>query len=61
METAKWNGKLYTAIEISNAYELEESVRLASTRKELICSDEDCSNPILRYCHGEKGERILLI
>ena len=53
MENAKWNGKFYTATEIAESYELEKIIRKASGRKELRCVDQDCSNPILRYCHGE--------
>ena len=53
MENAIWNGKIYTASEISNSYELEKEIRKASGRKELLCPDPDCPNPILRYCHGE--------
>lgn len=54
MEKTIWNGKLYTATEISNSFELEREIRQASGRKELKCSDPDCPSPILRYCHGEK-------
>ena len=53
MEYAIWNGKLYTATEIAESYELEKTIRKASGRKELRCVDPDCSSPILRYCHGE--------
>ena len=53
MENALWNGKLYTAAEIAESYELEKSVRKASGRKELRCPDADCPSPVLRYCHGE--------
>ena len=53
MENALWNGKLYTAAEIAESYELEKSIRKASGRKELRCPDADCSSPVLRYCHGE--------
>lgn len=53
MENAIWNEKLYTATEIAESYELEKIIRKASGRKELRCVDQDCSNPILRYCHGE--------
>lgn len=53
MENALWNGKLYTATEIAESYELEKSIRKASGRKELRCPDADCSSPVLRYCHGE--------
>ena len=53
MENAIWNGKIYTATEISESYELEKDIRKASGRKELICPDPDCHSPILRYCHGE--------
>ena len=53
MEYAIWNGKLYTATEIAESYELEKTIRKASRRKELRCVDTDCSSPILRYCHGE--------
>lgn len=54
MEKALWNGQLYTAIEVSKSYELEKAIRQASGRKELHCPDSYCSDPILRYCHGEK-------
>lgn len=53
MENAIWNGKLYTAAEIAESYELEKNIRKASGRKELRCVDLDCRSPILRYCHGE--------
>ena len=53
MERAKWNNQFYYALEIAEAYELEKSIRKASTRKELLCPDPDCNNPILRYCRGE--------
>lgn len=54
MENAKWNGRLYTASEIKDTYELETQVRLASGRKEIMCPDPECPSPILRYCHGEQ-------
>ena len=48
MEKALWDGQLYTTIEISDSYELEKAIRQASGRKELVCPDLDCPNPILR-------------
>ena len=53
MENAKWNGIVYSAAAIAESYELEKNIRKASGRKELRCVDPDCTNPILRYCHGE--------
>ena len=53
MENAMWNGRVYTATEVSQSYELEKEIRKASGRRELKCTDPDCSNPILKYCHGE--------
>ena len=53
MERGKWNDQIYYASEIAESFELEESIRKASTCKELICPDLNCSKPILRYCHGE--------
>lgn len=53
MENAFWRGRVYTAAEVSQSYELEKEIRKASGRKELICTDPDCPNPILKYCHGE--------
>ena len=49
-----WRGLVYTATEISGSYELEKEIRKASGHKELVCTDPDCPNPILKYCHGEK-------
>ncbi|MBR3893538.1 MAG: hypothetical protein IKJ35_00160 [Clostridia bacterium] len=54
MEKAIWNGKLYTATEIAKSSELEKSIRIASAQTELLCPDDECPSPILRYCHGEK-------
>ena len=53
MENAMWKGRVYTATEVSQSYELEKEIRKASGRRELKCTDRDCSNPILKYCHGE--------
>ena len=53
MENAMWNGRVYTATEVSQSYELEKEIRKASARRELKCTDPDCPNPILKYCHGE--------
>ncbi len=53
MENAMWNGRVYTATEVSQSYELEKEIRKASGRRELKCTDPDCPNPILKYCHGE--------
>ena len=53
MENTIWNGRVYTATEISNSYELEKCIRKASGRKELRCPNPECPSPILRYCHGE--------
>ena len=52
METALWNGILYTISEIAEDYELENRIRAA--KKELRCPDPNCANPILRYCHGDQ-------
>ena len=56
MEKALWNGKEILAFEVSaeGNFDLEETIRKASGRKELLCPDENCSHRILRYCHGEK-------
>lgn len=56
MEYALWNGERISAFEVSKNYQLEKQVRQASGKKQLICPDKDCENPILRYCHGEKKE-----
>jgi hypothetical protein len=53
MENARWKGRVYTATEVSQSYELEKEIRKASGRRELECTDPDCPNPILKYCHGE--------
>lgn len=53
MENAMWKGRVYTATEVSQSYELEKEIRKASGRGELKCTDPDCPNPILKYCHGE--------
>lgn len=53
MENAMWKGRVYTATEVSQSYELEKAIRKASGRRELECTDPDCPNPILKYCHGE--------
>lgn len=52
METALWNGRLYTISEIADDYELENRIRAA--KKELLCPDPNCASPILRYCHGDQ-------
>lgn len=52
MEHAKWKGKIISASEISEHFDIEHEVRKASRRKELTCPDEEC-NAIVRYCHGE--------
>ena len=52
METALWNGRLYTISEIADDYELENRIRAA--KKELRCPDPNCASPILRYCHGDQ-------
>ena len=52
METALWNGRLYTISEIADDYELENRIRAA--KKELYCPDPNCASPILRYCHGDQ-------
>ena len=54
MDKALWNGKVYTAIEISKDFDLENEIRKASGRKELRCFDSYCSSPIVKYRHGEK-------
>ena len=53
MENAMWKGQLLTASEVAEDYVLEKLIRKASGHKELLCSDPECQNPILRYCHGE--------
>lgn len=56
MENAKWNGQLLIASEIAKDYPLEKEIRKASGNKKLCCPDQECQNPILRYCHGEKKD-----
>lgn len=53
MENALWNGELIMASEVEKQYEVEKRIRVASSRKELRCQDSNCSNPIIRYCHGD--------
>ena len=55
MEFALWNGKKISASEVSAEYSYEKQVRDISS-KELLCSDPNCANPILRYCHGDKKD-----
>lgn len=54
MEYAVWNGKMLSATEVSEKFELERQIRLLSESKQLRCPDVECQNPIVRYCHGEK-------
>ncbi|MDE6667722.1 MAG: hypothetical protein K2K38_05185 [Clostridia bacterium] len=53
MENAKWKGKNLIAFDVANEFELEHEVRKASGQKELLCPDQGCKNPVVRYCHGE--------
>lgn len=54
MDKAIINGIVVSAYEISLDYEKEKFVRKCSKNKEIFCTDKDCINPILRYCHGDK-------
>ena len=54
MEHAKWKNKTLNAKDVADNYNLEKQVRIASPLKELLCPDEGCKSPTLRYCHGEK-------
>lgn len=56
LENANWNGKELVATDVAKDYFFEKEIRKASGRKELKCTDSECKNPILRYCHGEKRE-----
>jgi|GEM_PF-6108347 hypothetical protein len=53
MERALWKNREYYASDVVEKFEIEEAIRKASN-KELFCTDPDCENPLLRYCHGEK-------
>lgn len=55
MDTCLWNDKLVMARDISNSYELETKIRIASGHKELMCPDPQCE-AIMIYRHGEKKE-----
>jgi len=56
MEKAIRNGKIYTAFEIAEDYEIEKAVRIDSANHRLRCPDPDCENPFVKYCHGEVKE-----
>ena len=55
MDTCLWNEKLVIASDISNSYELEKKIRIASAHKELMCPDPQCEAVII-YRHGEKKQ-----
>lgn len=55
MEKALLNGKEIFAFEVSKDYEYEKSIRKVSGKK-LLCPDENCTNRILKYCHGDKKQ-----
>lgn len=54
MENAIWHKENITATQVVEFFELETQIRIASRNKELRCSDTGCSNPILKFCFGEK-------
>ena len=54
MDKAFLNNKKISAYEISLDYELEKAIRKSSRNKQILCCDNDCKNPVLRYCHGDK-------
>lgn len=56
MEKAIWNGKEIIAFSVADDYETEKVVRRASSRRELLCPDENCEHRVLKYCHGDKKQ-----
>ena len=56
MEHAVWKGKMISASEIAEDFEIENSVRVASRNKELRCPDPECKQPLIKYCHGDVKE-----
>ena len=53
MEYAIWNGKIVSAHDV-NEYFDEKEIRLASGKGELLCMDECCENPRLKFRRGPK-------
>ena len=53
LEYAIWNGKIVSAHDV-NEYFDEKEIRLASGKGELLCMDECCENPRLKYRRGPK-------
>ena len=53
MEYAIWNGKIVSVHDV-NEYFDEKEIRLASGKGELLCMDECCENPRLKYRRGPK-------
>ncbi|MCM1166824.1 MAG: hypothetical protein NC299_13160 [Lachnospiraceae bacterium] len=51
---ALWNGELLNAEDVAKIYDVENTIRLASSNKELRCKDPNCTNPIVRYKNGQK-------
>lgn len=54
MEKALFNGEVFIASEVAKSFELEKIIRQASGNHQLRCVDNNCHNPIVRYCRGEK-------
>lgn len=54
MEKAIYNGKIIIASDIIEDVNLELEIKTASKNGKLLCPDENCTNPQLKYCHGEK-------
>ena len=55
MEFAMWKGNRISASDVSADFEYEKKIRKVSN-VELLCPDPKCSNPRLRYCHGDRKE-----
>lgn len=54
MQKALWNGKIVYAYKIAEDYELEKAARIASPKKEFLCTDEECKCRVLKYCNGDE-------
>lgn len=54
MEKAYYNGKIYTAKEITEYLQENKLIRIASRNGEFKCIDPECTHPKLKYNSGPK-------
>ena len=54
MEKAILQDRLIVALEVAKTFAEENEVRKASGKRQLRCPDPTCSDPVVKYCRGEK-------